>query len=135
MPLSAADPRAGRISAGAAARMWQNALVDRDSDGQMCLADGENGMLIHCVEKSARWRCGWTAIRQILVRVISLCTLYSALHWRLDVGLAGVFPGKALLTINGGAPRTVAVGSENRLKASQVLSVDNDTATIEIVDR
>ena len=29
----------------------------------------------------------------------------------VDVGLAGVFPGKALLTIDGGAPRTVAVGA------------------------
>ena len=48
-----------------------------------------------------------------------------------DVGLAGVFPGKALLTINGGAPRTVAVGSKTE-EGVKVLSIDGDTATVEI---
>jgi aspartyl protease family protein len=48
----------------------------------------------------------------------------------VDVGLAGVFPGKALLTIDGGAPRTVAVGARTD-EGVRVLSVDRDTATIE----
>lgn len=48
----------------------------------------------------------------------------------VDVGLAGVFPGKALLTINGGAPRTVAV-SATTAEGVKVLAVDGDTATIE----
>ncbi|HRF13731.1 MAG: TIGR02281 family clan AA aspartic protease [Candidatus Accumulibacter phosphatis] len=85
-------------------------------------------MVEHCIRRGGRWRCGWTAIRQILC--LSLCTLY----WpalAADVGLAGVFPGKALLTINGGAPRTVAVGAKTD-EGVKVLSVDNDTATIEI---
>lgn len=48
----------------------------------------------------------------------------------VDVGLAGIFPGKALLTINGGAPRTVAV-SATTAEGVKVLAVDGDTATIE----
>ena len=48
-----------------------------------------------------------------------------------DVGLAGLFPGKALLTINGGAPRTVVVGVATE-EGIRVLSIDGETATIEI---
>ncbi len=48
----------------------------------------------------------------------------------VDVGLAGVFPGKALLSIDGGAPRTVVVGTETT-EGVRVLSVGGDTATIE----
>ena len=48
-----------------------------------------------------------------------------------DVGLAGLFPGKALLTINGGPPRTVAVGVATD-EGVKVLSVEGETATIEI---
>ena len=48
-----------------------------------------------------------------------------------EVGLAGVFPGKALLTINGGAPRTVSVGTRTE-DGVLVVSVDRETATLEI---
>lgn len=48
-----------------------------------------------------------------------------------DVGLAGVFPGKALLTINGGPPRTVASGTQTA-EGVRVVAVDSETATIEI---
>jgi aspartyl protease family protein len=48
-----------------------------------------------------------------------------------SVGLAGVFSGKALLTINGGAPRVVAVGAKTGEGVS-VLAVDGETATLEI---
>jgi aspartyl protease family protein len=48
-----------------------------------------------------------------------------------DVGLAGLFPGKTLLTINGGAPRIVAVGATTS-EGVKVVSVDGDTATLEI---
>jgi aspartyl protease family protein len=48
-----------------------------------------------------------------------------------DVGLAGLFPGKVLLTIDGGAPRTVAVGATTR-EGVRVLGVEGDTATLEI---
>jgi aspartyl protease family protein len=48
-----------------------------------------------------------------------------------DVGLAGVFPGKALLTIDGGPPRTVAVGTKTS-EGVRVLAVDGETATMEV---
>jgi aspartyl protease family protein len=51
-----------------------------------------------------------------------------------DVGLAGLFPGKVLLTINGGAPRIVAVGARTS-EGVRVLGVDGDTATLEIDGR
>ena len=48
-----------------------------------------------------------------------------------DVGLAGLFHGKALLTINGGAPRIVAIGVATE-EGVKVLSVQGETATIEV---
>ncbi len=48
-----------------------------------------------------------------------------------DVGLAGLFPGKTLLTINGGSPRIVAVGAQTE-EGVKVLSVAGETATLEI---
>ncbi|MCM8595069.1 TIGR02281 family clan AA aspartic protease [Accumulibacter sp.] len=51
--------------------------------------------------------------------------------WAVDVGLAGVFPGKALLVIDGGSPRTVAVGTTTR-EGVTVVSIDGETATIDV---
>lgn len=48
-----------------------------------------------------------------------------------DVGLAGLFPGKALLTINGGAPRIVAVGARTA-EGVGVVAIEGETATIEV---
>lgn len=48
-----------------------------------------------------------------------------------DVGLAGVFPGKALLTIDGGTMRTVAVGAKTP-EGVKLISADGETATIEV---
>ena len=48
-----------------------------------------------------------------------------------DVGLAGLFPGKVLLTINGGTPRIVPVGAQTG-EGVRVVSVEGDTATLEI---
>jgi aspartyl protease family protein len=48
-----------------------------------------------------------------------------------DVGLAGLFPGKALLTINGGAPRIVALGVKTD-EGVHVISIEGDTATLEV---
>ena len=48
-----------------------------------------------------------------------------------DVGLAGLFPGKALLTINGGAPRIVAVGVKTD-EGVHVISIEGETATLEV---
>ena len=51
--------------------------------------------------------------------------------WGADVGLAGVFSGKALLTIDGGAPRVVPVCTKTGEGVS-VIAVDGETATIEV---
>lgn len=63
--------------------------------------------------------------------IFCLCAL--PLH-AADVGLAGVFPGKALLTIDGGPPRTVAVGTMTG-EGVRVLAVDGETATLDIGGR
>jgi len=59
-----------------------------------------------------------------LLGISSLCSA-------VEVGLAGVFPGKALLTIDGGDVRTVAVGAKSEAGV-KVLAVDSETATIEV---
>lgn len=51
-----------------------------------------------------------------------------------EVGLAGVFPGKALLTIDGGPPRIVPVGALTP-EGVKVLGVDGETATLEVGGR
>lgn len=51
----------------------------------------------------------------------------------VDVGLAGVMSGKALLMIDGGTPTTVAVGQS--LGSVKLLSVQADQAMIEIDGR
>jgi aspartyl protease family protein len=51
-----------------------------------------------------------------------------------DVGLAGLFPGKVLLTIDGGAPRTVAVGATTS-EGVKVVAIEGDTATLEFDGR
>ena len=48
-----------------------------------------------------------------------------------DVGLAGLFSGKALLTINGGQPRIVAVGAKTD-EGVKVVSIEGETATLEV---
>jgi aspartyl protease family protein len=48
-----------------------------------------------------------------------------------DVNVVGVFPGKAVLVINGGAPRTLAVGAKSP-EGVKLLGVEGDNATLEI---
>jgi len=63
--------------------------------------------------------------------LLCLCASFSAPAGAADVGLAGLFPGKALLTINGGPPRTLALGVKTD-EGVRVLSIEGETATIEI---
>lgn len=51
-----------------------------------------------------------------------------------EVGVAGVFPGKALLVIDGGAPRIVAAGGVTA-EGVRVIAVDGDTVTLEVDGR
>lgn len=51
-----------------------------------------------------------------------------------EVALAGVFPGKALLVINNGAPRSAGVGSTTA-EGVRVIAVDGQGATLEFDGR
>lgn len=46
-----------------------------------------------------------------------------------EVGVVGLFPGKAVLVINGGDPRTLSVGA--KVDDVKLISVDQETATLE----
>jgi len=48
-----------------------------------------------------------------------------------DVGVAGIFPGKALLVIDGGTPKIVAVG-QRLPEGVRVLSIDGEHVTLEV---
>ena len=64
---------------------------------------------------------------------VSLCA-FSVLPARAaDVGVVGLFPGKAVLVVDGGAPRTVAVGAS--VSGVRLVAVDQDSATVEIGGR
>ena len=80
-------------------------------------------------------RCTEVARFGDLTRALLCCLSFGALAAHAtDVGLAGVFPGKALISIDGGAPRTVAVGVRTE-EGVKVLAVDADGATIEVNGR
>ncbi|MDD2991353.1 MAG: TIGR02281 family clan AA aspartic protease [Zoogloea sp.] len=51
-----------------------------------------------------------------------------------EVALAGIFPGKALLVINNGAPRSAGVGSTTA-EGVRVIAVDGQGATLEFDGR
>ncbi len=68
----------------------------------------------------------------------SLVGLATALHcgaaWAVDVSLAGIFPGKAVLVLGDGAPRTVKVG-ETIAEGVRLLSAEGDAAVVEVNGR
>ena len=71
-------------------------------------------------------------------RRLLFCLCSGAVLWMVlssahavDVGLAGLFPGKALLTINGGAPRIVALGAKTD-EGVTVVSIQGETATLDV---
>ncbi len=49
--------------------------------------------------------------------------------WATEVALAGIFPGKALLVINGGAPRLVAVGTQTP-EGVKVIALDGESVSL-----
>ena len=74
------------------------------------------------------------AIRRVLnstLAVLACLWLAAPPVAATEVGLAGLFPGKALLTINGGTPRIVGVGAATA-EGVKVLAVEGETATLEI---
>ena len=63
-----------------------------------------------------------------------LCVLPAFAAQAADVSLAGVFGGKAVLVVDGGAPRTLAPGARSP-EGVKLLSVEGDSAWVEIDDR
>ena len=83
--------------------------------------------------------CGWflfgdAGFRRVVnfTRTLLLCLwLIAPSAHAADGGLAGLFPGKALLTINGGPPRIVLIGVKTD-EGVTVLSIEGETATLDI---
>src|ERR1700682_4810667 len=74
-------------------------------------------------------------------RGLFLCaTLAAAVAGATDVTLIGLFPGKAVITVNRGSPRTLAVGEKtaegvrlvSTAASSAVLEVDGKRETLEM---
>jgi aspartyl protease family protein len=61
-------------------------------------------------------------------------TCLSASVSAADVGVAGTFPGRALLVIDGGAPRIVPVGQRTP-EGVRVLAIEGESVTLEIDGR
>ncbi|MFN7848963.1 MAG: TIGR02281 family clan AA aspartic protease, partial [Burkholderiales bacterium] len=73
----------------------------------------------------------------MIVRNFLLCSAGLLWVWSVyaqtQVQLQGVLPGRALLSINGGAPTSVPVG--NSVQGVKVLSLNGDSAVVEIGGR
>jgi len=54
-----------------------------------------------------------------------LSALLASVAWAADVSVVGLYPGKAVLVINGGAPRTVAVGATTAEGVKLIAAGDN----------
>jgi aspartyl protease family protein len=59
---------------------------------------------------------------------VLICLAPSA-GWATDVNVIGLFPGKAVIVINGGAPRVVTAG-QNPVEGVALVSTDRETATL-----
>ncbi len=66
--------------------------------------------------------------------VASLLFLLSAAGWTTEVGVIGLFPGKAVVVIDGGAPRVLAVG-QKPVEGVTLISSDRESATLVIDGR
>ena len=66
-------------------------------------------------------------------RVFATCLLTAACTngFAADVNLVGIFPGKALLSIDGGAPKTISTGQKTA-EGVTLVAVSSDAATVEI---
>jgi aspartyl protease family protein len=67
------------------------------------------------------WNCSSAAL---------LCLLGGASAHAADVSVVGLFPGKAVLVVGGGNPRTVAVGKT--IDGVKLVGIEDDRAIVEI---
>lgn len=65
------------------------------------------------------------------VAVASLGTAFAAAAFSAEVELVGVFGGKAVLIVDGGAPKTLAVGERTR-EGIRLIEVRGETAVVEV---
>lgn len=86
---------------------------------------GANRALNQLVRKVGRRHCSSGGALAVWA------ALASPLAGATDVNVVGVFPGKAVLVINGAAPRTLAVGAKST-EGVKLLAVEGDSATLEI---
>ena len=70
-----------------------------------------------------RW---WTRVLAVYLLITACTNGFAA-----DVSLVGIFPGKALLSIDGGAPKTISTGQKTP-EGVMLVSVSSDAATVEI---
>ena len=75
------------------------------------------------------WAKSVNGVALHITLLLSLCGVSYAAQ-ALDVGLAGVMGSKAMLMINGGEPRTIAVGQS--LDGVRLISVAGDQAVVEV---
>ena len=68
-------------------------------------------------------RSGWLALAGLLACADAAAT---------DVNVIGLFPGKAVIVVNRGAPRTLAVGESMAEGSVKLISSDSRAAVIEI---
>lgn len=73
-------------------------------------------------------RFGWKAMRYCIA---ALCLCLSLVAEAVNVAVAGVFPGKALLVIDGGDPRALSPGQRS-LEGVRVLGIEGDAVTLEV---
>ncbi|MBL8376292.1 MAG: TIGR02281 family clan AA aspartic protease [Burkholderiales bacterium] len=70
-------------------------------------------------------------MRTLRTAVALWLALLPALTWATQVSLVGLFPGKAVVSIDGGAPRTLAVG-QRTAEGVTVVAIGAAEATLEI---
>src|SRR6266581_6364817 len=63
--------------------------------------------------------------------VASLLFLLSTAAWTAEVSVIGLFPGKAVVVIDGGSPRVLSVG-QKPVEGVTLISTDRESATLDI---
>jgi len=65
------------------------------------------------------------------IRLLVLTMAFAAPAFALDVNVIGLFPGKAVVVVNRGAPRTLSIGQRTP-EGVLLVSVDSSAAVVEV---